>query len=229
MTRVKICCISSVGEARLAVQEGASALGLVSEMPSGPGVIPEDLIAEIAATVPPPVGTFLLTSRTQPAEIIAQQKRCGVNTIQLCDRLAPGAHEVLRESLPGVSLVQVVHVNDESSVGEALKVAGVVDAILLDSGNPSLPIKELGGTGRTHDWSLSRRIVQHVDVPVFLAGGLHAGNVNEAIRSVGPFGVDLCTGVRTEGLLDPARLRVFMGAVRSAAQQVADADAHSRG
>ncbi|GHC16943.1 phosphoribosylanthranilate isomerase [Aidingimonas halophila] len=217
MTRVKICCISSIEEARIAVREGASALGLVSQMPSGPGVVTEDLIAEIAATVPPSVGTFLLTSRTEPADIIAQQKRCRVNTIQICDRLAPGAHDFLRESLPGVSLVQVVHVNDESSVEEALEVSRVVDAILLDSGNQSLPVKELGGTGRTHDWALSKRIVQSVDVPVFLAGGLHAGNVSEAIRAVEPFGVDLCTGVRTEESLDPRKLSAFMEAVRSVA------------
>lgn len=217
MTRVKICCISSIEEARIAVREGASALGLVSQMPSGPGVVTEDLIAEIAATVPPSVGTFLLTSRTEPADIIAQQKRCRVNTIQICDRLASGAHDFLRESLPGVSLVQVVHVNDESSVEEALEVSRVVDAILLDSGNQSLPVKELGGTGRTHDWALSKRIVQSVDVPVFLAGGLHAGNVSEAIRAVEPFGVDLCTGVRTEESLDPRKLSAFMEAVRSVA------------
>ncbi|MDN3519384.1 phosphoribosylanthranilate isomerase [Aquisalimonas lutea] len=217
MVRAKICCISSVAEARVAVRAGASALGLVSEMPSGPGVITEDAIAEIAASVPPPVGTFFLTSRTDPGEIVAQQQRCGVNTIQICDRLAPGAHATLRASLPGVSLVQVVHVRDAASVDEALEVSRAVDAILLDSGNQSLPVKELGGTGRTHDWSLSRSIVQGVDVPVFLAGGLHADNVGEAIRAVRPFGVDLCTGVRTDGSLDDHKLATFMAAVAAAA------------
>ncbi len=181
----------------------------------------------MAATVPPPVGTFLLTSRIEPAEIIAQQKRCGVKTIQIYERLAPGAHEILRESLPGVSLVQVVHVNDESSVDEALEVGCVVDAILLDSGNQSLPVTEFGGTGRTHDWSLSKRIVQNVELPVFLAGGLHAGNVSEAIRTVKPFGVDLCTGVRTKGLIYPQKLGTFMAAVRSVAQQDAAVDPRS--
>lgn len=217
MVRAKICCISSTAEARVAVRAGASALGLVSEMPSRPGVITEDAIADIAASVPPPVGTFLLTSRTDPGEIVAQQQRCGVNTIQICDRLAPGAHATLRASLPGVSLVQVVHVTDAASVDEALEVGRAVDAILLDSGNQSLPVKELGGTGRTHDWSLSRSIVQGVDIPVFLAGGLHAGNVGEAIRAVQPFGVDLCTGVRTDGALDDRKLAAFMAAVAAAA------------
>ncbi len=158
MTRVKICCIGSVEEARLAVSLGASALGLVSEMPSGPGVIPEALIAEIAATVPPPVGRFLLTSLTDPDEIAAQQRRCGANTLQLCDRVPAGAHAVLRERLPGIAIVQVVHVGDGESVAEAIRIAPEVDALLLDSGNQRLPVKELGGTGRVHDWSLSAEI-----------------------------------------------------------------------
>jgi len=217
MRRVKVCCIGSIEEARLAVRLGASAVGLVSEMPSGPGVVSEALIAEIAASVPPPVATFILTSRTSSAEIIAQQKRCLVNTVQICDRLSPGVHAELRGSLPGVSLVQVIHVTGEESVAEALRAARDVDALLLDSGNPSLPVKELGGTGRTHDWSLSARIVEGSPIPVFLAGGLSTKNVGEAIRSVRPFGVDLCTGVRTAGALDERKLLRFMEAVAAAA------------
>jgi phosphoribosylanthranilate isomerase len=219
MTRVKVCCISSVAEARLAVRLGAAALGLVSEMPSGPGVIAEALIAEIAAAVPPPIATFLLTSRTDPEEIAAQQKRCGVNTIQFCDRLGSGALATLRKDLPGVSLVQVIHVIDEASIEEAVEAARLADALLLDSGNQMLPIKELGGTGRTHDWTLSSEIVKASRVPVFLAGGLNADNVGEAIRAVRPFAVDLCTGVRTKGALDEQKLMRFMAAVSSVGQQ----------
>ncbi len=217
MTRVKICCIGSIEEARLAVRLGASAVGLVSEMPSGPGIIAETLIAEIAAAVPPGIATFLLTSRIDPEEIIAQQKRCRVSTVQVCDRLADGSHAQLRRSLPGVSLVQVVHVTGDESIGEALRIAEQVDALLLDSGNPSLPVKELGGTGRTHDWSRSARIAKESPIPVFLAGGLGPTNVGEAIRAVRPFGVDICTGVRTAGVLDEEKLSRFMGAVAAAA------------
>jgi phosphoribosylanthranilate isomerase len=217
MTRVKVCCIRSVEEARLAVRLGASALGLVSQMPSGPGVVSEALITEIAAAVPPPIATFLLTSRTVPGEIIAQQHRCRVNTVQICDRLPAGAHAELRRLLPGISLVQVIHVSGNESVTEALQASRDVDALLLDSGDPTLPVKELGGTGRTHDWSISSRIVEDSPVPVFLAGGLKPENVGEAIRSVRPFGLDLCTGVRTAGVLDEHKLLRFMEAVAAAA------------
>src|ERR1044072_6703447 len=163
--RVKVCCIASVEEARTAVECGASALGLVSEMPSGPAVISEELIAEIAARVPPPVATFLLTCRQDAASIVAQQRRCRVNTLQLCDRVPVETYAELRAELPGVSLVQVIHVGGEESFEEATTVAPHVDALLLDSGKPDLAVKELGGTGRTPDWRVSRRIVEASRAP----------------------------------------------------------------
>lgn len=212
--RVKVCCISSVEEARAAIRAGASALGLVSSMPSGPGVISEALIAEIAASVPPPIATFLLTCGQDVGAIIAQQRRCRTNTVQLCDRLTAGSYADLRAAMPGVSLVQVIHVSGEASLEEALSVAPQVDALLLDSGNQTLAVKELGGTGRVHDWSISRRIREQVSVPIFLAGGLRPENVGEAIRQVGPFGLDLCSGVRSAGRLDEEKLGRFFARVR---------------
>jgi len=211
--RVKVCCIASVEEARAAVACGAAAVGLVSEMPSGPGVIAEELIAEIAARVPPTVATFLLTCRQDAASIVEQQRRCRVNTLQLCDRVPVAVYAGLRAALPGVSLVQVVHVRGEESFEEAVQVARHVDALLLDSGNQSLAVKELGGTGRTHDWRVSRRVVEASPVPVFLAGGLRPENVAEAVSTVRPFGLDVCSGVRTDGRLDAEKLRRFFGQI----------------
>ncbi len=211
--RVKVCCMSSGDECALAVEAGADAVGFVSAMPSGAGMVGEELIAGIAPLVPPPVATFLLTSSLDPAVIAAQQRRCGTNTIQLVDSVGPSCLASLREDLPGVRLVQVIHVVDDSSVEEAKQIAHLVDAILLDSGNPRLPVKELGGTGRTHDWTLSRRIRKESKVPVYLAGGLNASNVRDAIRLVEPFAVDVCSGVRTGGMLDRDKLYNFMSAV----------------
>jgi phosphoribosylanthranilate isomerase len=216
--RVKICCIRSVTEAALAIRHGAAAIGLVSAMPSGPGVIAEETIAEIAATVPPGVATFLLTSRHDADSIIAQQRRCRVNTLQLCDSVEPGCHVKLRASLPGLALVQVIHVTGPESVDEAVSIAGNVDALLLDSGNQKLAVKELGGTGRTHDWRISRKIVVSVRVPVFLAGGLTPENVATAIREVRPFGLDVCSGLRTNGHLDEEIMRRFFASINSTAE-----------
>ena len=210
---VKICCIGSVSEARTAIDYGVSALGFVGKMPSGPGVISDDLIYQIVKSVPPPIASFLLTSETSARGIIAHHRRTQTNTIQLVDAQTDHTYRLLREALPAVKIVQVIHVLDEGSIEEALGVADEVDAILLDSGNPNLQIKELGGTGRVHNWLLSRKIVETVKIPVFLAGGLNTDNICRAIDTVRPFGVDLCGGVRTDGRLDEKKLSHFMNAV----------------
>jgi len=208
--RLKVCCIASVEEARLAIRHGADAVGLVSTMPSGPGVIPDDRIAEIAAAIPPRISIFLLTSNRQVRAIVGQQQRFGVDTIQLCDGLPPAALRELRSLMPKVSIVQVIHVVGDGALDEARSAAADVDALLLDSGNPSKTVKELGGTGRTHDWTLSRAIRDEVDIPVWLAGGLTPDNVAEAVRRVRPFGVDVCSGLRIDGHLDEPQLLRFV-------------------
>ena len=212
-TRIKICCMSSVDEVRIAVRAGADALGFVSAMPSGAGIISEDLIAELIPIVPPPVGTFLLTCETDATRIVGQQRRSGANTLQLCDRVDASVRALVCRQLPGVRIVQVVHVTGPGSVDEALEVQETSDAILLDSGNQSLDVKELGGTGRTHDWAVSATIREKAQVPIFLAGGLNPENVREAIAAVRPFGVDVCSGLRTEGKLDAEKVAAFMRAV----------------
>ena len=212
--RVKVCCIASLAEAELAAGLGADALGLVSAMPSGPGVIAEDVIAQVAARVPPPVATFLLTSLVEPDAIVEQQRRLRATTLQLVDRTTAEARRAVREALPGVRIVQVVHVTGPASLDEALLAQEESDALLLDSGNADLAVKELGGTGRVHDWATSARIREAVDVPLVLAGGLRPDNVRQAIDEVGPFGLDVCSGVRTGGRLDAAKLAALLAAAR---------------
>lgn len=212
-TRVKICCISSTDEAKMAIEFGASALGLVANMPSGPGVITDEEIRKITRIVPPAISTFMLTSETLADEIIEHHKRTLTNTIQIVDELKEGAYQKIREALPAIKIVQVIHVLDEKTIDEAVKISYSVDALLLDSGNPNLKIKELGGTGRVHNWALSRKIVEQSKVPVFLAGGLSSENVRQAIEQVQPFGLDLCSGVRTDKKLDPRKLEAFFNNV----------------
>jgi phosphoribosylanthranilate isomerase len=210
MIRVKICCISSEEEARIAIDFGASAIGLVARMPSGPGPISDDMIRQIAKTVPPPVATFMLTSETSVEKIIEHHHRTNTNTIQIVDKLSSGTYPQLKTALPDIKIVQVIHVIDESSVDEAFEISHLVDAILLDSGNPKLKIKELGGTGRVHNWKISRRITEIAKCPVFLAGGLNPENVRDAVEEVQPFAVDVCSGVRTEGHLDRKKVELFI-------------------
>ena len=214
-TRIKICCISSVHEAKTAIDHGADALGLVGKMPSGPGPIPDWLISEIVKTIHPPVASFLLTCEQSSEEIIYHVKRVDTNTVQIVDELTTGDYADIRTALPHLKIVQVIHVNDEKSIEEAVRLSAHVDALLLDSGNPRAATKTLGGTGNVHNWEISHEIVKATSVPVFLAGGLHANNVRQAIEKVQPFGVDVCSGVRTEGKLDPGKVEAFIRAVHS--------------
>jgi phosphoribosylanthranilate isomerase len=208
-TKVKICCISSIEEAQNALKFGADVLGLVAKMPSGPGTIENDLIAEIVKSIPSETTTFLLTPKINPYEVIEHQRLTGTNCIQLVDSVKIEDYKILRENLPNIQLIQVIHVTGEESIEEAKQYAEVADMILLDSGNPNLKIKELGGTGRVHNWELSCKIVASISKPVFLAGGLKPENIREAIETVKPYGVDLCSGVRTDGKLDLEKLRRF--------------------
>jgi phosphoribosylanthranilate isomerase len=218
-TRVKICCIESLDAARAATIAGADALGFVSAMPSGPGVIGEDRIAAIVAAAPAGPRRFLLTCAADAETIAAQVRRCGVDTVQLVDELAPAQVARLRDLIPGLQVVQVIHVRGEIALAEASAAAAHADALLLDSGNPEAARKILGGTGRTHDWALSRRIREAVAVPVWLAGGLTPQNVAQAIDAVAPYGVDVCSGVRTDGLLDEAKVAAFVMAAHAAPRQ----------
>jgi len=199
----------------MAIDHGADALGLVGKMPNGPGPIPDWLISEIVKTIHPPIASFLLTSEQSSEEIIYHIKRVDTNTVQIVDELTAGTYNDIRTALPHLKIVQVIHVIDDKSIEEAVRLSSSVDALLLDSGNPKASLKTLGGTGNVHNWEISREIVRAVEVPVFLAGGLHAGNVRQAIETVQPFAVDICSGVRTEGKLDPNKLESFINAVHS--------------
>lgn len=218
-TRLKVCCMASVAEALTAARLGADAVGLVAAMPSGPGPIADDLIRAIAGSVPPGVSRFLLTSRVDPEGVVSHVEATGVDTVQLVDAVQEGTYAALRQRQPSVRIVQVLHVESERSVEDAGRLEAFVDAFLLDSGRPGAKVKELGGTGRTHDWSISAAIVARVRRPVWLAGGLNPANVADAIRAVRPFGIDLCSGVRTGGRLDEAKVAALVAAMRAADAQ----------
>jgi phosphoribosylanthranilate isomerase len=216
-TRIKVCCIADRQEARMAIAAGADALGLVAEMPSGPGPISDAAIADIIPIVPPPISTFLLTSRTRAENIADHIALTRPTTVQIVSHIEEAESQRLAELAPHVQRVQVIHVEDASALDLIPLYAPYVHAFLLDSRRPNAEHVQLGGTGETHDWDVSAAFVAASPLPVFLAGGLKPENVGAAIAKVRPFGVDLCSGVRTGGKLDQAKLKRFFEAVWSAA------------
>jgi phosphoribosylanthranilate isomerase len=222
-TRIKICCMASLDEVRLAIRAGADAVGLIgkSAQPSSPRAVDDRTVAELAASVPPPIATFMLTSERTAQGIACLVQAAGASTVQICSHLAPAESEELSRRLSSTRRVQVIHVEDQGALELIAPYAPFVHAFLLDSGRPGLPSPVYGGTGLTHDWSVSAEFVKRIARPVFLAGGLTAANVGDAIRRVRPFGVDLCSGTRTAGRLDPEKLYAFTAAVRAADAELA--------
>ena len=219
-TRVKVCCIKSDDEAHLATLLGADALGLVGEMPSGPGVITAEMAARIALSAPPPVCSFLLTAETTAERLADHAMQVAPAALQIVSHVAPEEYVRLDELLPRTRTkrVQVIHIEGGKALDLIDIYASHVDAFLLDSGRPSAAIPELSGTGRVHDWKVSADFVTRSPIPVFLAGGLGSHNAAEAVARVGPYGLDLCTGVRTDGCLDAGKLSRFMAEVAKADQ-----------
>lgn len=215
-TRVKICCIANSQEAELAIRYGADALGLVGEMPSGPGIISDDVATEISSRTPPPVSTFLLTSETRADRIADHVLKVGASTVQIVTHIDTDESKRLADLIPHIRRVQVIHVEDDTCLSLIRIYEENCHAFLLDSGKPSAAVPELGGTGRTHNWEISRQFIMQSKLPVFLAGGLTPENVGNAIDKLQPFGVDLCSGVRSYDKLDEEKLSAFMKAVRTA-------------
>lgn len=213
-TRIKICCIASAKEAAQAIAAGADAIGLVGPMPSGPGTIDTTTARDIALSTAPPVTAWLLTSEVEPERIAAHADECGATTVQIVQQVAPSVHERLMAIAPRLRRVQVIHVEGGDAHDKVDAYGTLPHAFLLDSGRPSAG--ELGGTGRRHDWTVSAKIVGAAPRPVFLAGGLSPQNAGDAIRAVRPFGLDVCSGLRSKSGLDAPKLTAFMAAARAA-------------
>jgi phosphoribosylanthranilate isomerase len=215
-TRIKVCCIASANEARMAVNAGVDALGFVCAKPASPRTIAEATVAEITSLAPPTVATFLLTSEVTADAIAAHVRRTHPTTVQILSHIDPAESARLAELEPHIRRVQVIHVENSAALEMISAYGAYVHAFLLDSGRPNAATPELGGTGRQHDWATSAAFVQASPLPVFLAGGLSPANVAAAIQLVKPYGVDLCSGVRTDGRLDAGKLTAFVASVRKA-------------
>ncbi len=209
--------MQSEDDVRLALDAGADAFGLVARMPSGPGPIPDPLIRDIAAAFPERL-SILLSSRTEPSAIRDHLARCGTRGLQLVDAVTAETRAAVKAGFPDLLLIQTVHVGGPAAACAARRAAEHADMLLLDSGapEPADGARELGGTGRTHDWQVSAEIVRESPVPVWLAGGLDAENVGRAIETVRPYGVDVCSRLRPASALDPALLQAFVSAARRA-------------
>ena len=212
--RVKICGISSVEDARAAAAAGADAVGcLVGLQHPSPDGVDAAAAGVIFAALPPFVARVLVTHRTTVEEVAALAAEAHPTVVQLHGPFPLETIPLLRAALPHVAIVKNVHVEGEESLDAAREAGGVADAVLLDSKTKD----RIGGTGTTHDWTISARIVREVATPIILAGGLNPENVAEAIARVNPWAVDVNSGTRgPDGRKSHFRIRAFVAAAKGA-------------
>jgi phosphoribosylanthranilate isomerase len=208
MVRVKICGNRSIDEILMAIQAGADAVGLiVGALHYTEDSLNPETANEILNRIPPFVNSVLVTHLLKAEDVLEVFQNVSTNTIQLQGNIEEREIRILKEMLINVKFIKTVHVQDERAIKIAESIAPLVDAIHLDSING----ERIGGTGITHDWSISRRIVSRVNKPVILAGGLSPKNIEEAIAAVSPFAVDANSGLEYEnGDKDPIKVRDFI-------------------
>ncbi|MGE5328340.1 MAG: phosphoribosylanthranilate isomerase [Deltaproteobacteria bacterium] len=206
--RVKICGIKRIEDALKAIEFGADAIGLLIKTQSK-NSIDENTAREIVRTLPPFCSSVMVVITTDIKEIVELSRYIGVTAIQLHGENSPEDILNIKRELPFVKIIKTLHVTNIETINNCKKYFKIADAILLDSTNFSGGA--VGGTGLTHDWSISRKIVEESPIPVILAGGLNPENVAEAVKIVEPYGVDVQSGVNGEdGFKDYAKLERFI-------------------
>ncbi len=194
---LKVCCIQNIAEALSCIERQVHMIGFVSAMPTGFRLLTDLQIKDIISQLPPSETlSVLLSSRTSAAGLVDHIRYTGAQALQIVDELSQDVLRQVREQLPELKIIQVIHVTSPKDIEKAQSIESLVDYILLDSGKQQGNPKALGGTGLTHDWSISAELVRSLSKPVMLAGGLKLQNIAEAIDTVGPAGIDICTGLR---------------------------------
>jgi phosphoribosylanthranilate isomerase len=216
MVRVQIAGVSSLEEALAAEQAGADALGFTVRLPNG---LHDDLTEakarSIIAALPPFIASVAITYVETPREAVDLCRYLGVAALQLHGPFPTQELPLIRAALPHLKLIRAVHVTGPGALAQARALERRVDALILDTYDPTTG--RHGATGQTHDWSISRQIVDHIRTPVILAGGLTPDNVAEAIRIVQPWAVDVHTGIeRADGTRDFSAIGAFVARAKAA-------------
>ena len=203
--KVKICGLKRELDVKLACELGADMLGFVVEVPSSPRSLSLEEAARLMELVPEDVRSVIVTVPQGLRRVLEAYKRLKPDILQIHGHLELSG---LREEIPNVKIVKALGMRSSSVIEEALKCSKFVDGFLADSPHPG----KFGGTGLTHDWSLSKRLRDAVyPKPFILAGGLNPENVESAVRLVKPYAVDVSSGVELKpGMKDPEKLEAFI-------------------
>jgi phosphoribosylanthranilate isomerase len=205
--KVKICGITNTEDARLVLESGADMLGMIVDVPiASPRKIPLDTAVEIAHALSGEIDlvAVLMPHRVQEVEHIVRQLK--PFAVQLHGFESNAFLHAVRDAVPGVKVIKTVHVDETGTIHGGLPESDYLDFLLLDTVS-----HQIGGTGKTHNWATSARLVEQSTVPVLLSGGLSSSNVCDAIRAVKPYGVDVASGVESSpGRKSKEKIERFM-------------------
>ncbi len=212
-TRVKICGIKTLEDALAAAEAGADELGFHVGLTGARAPLEADNVAKIIAELPENVESVMVTSVTEAEQLIQLARKTGAQVIQLYGDATPETIGDVRKALPGIKVWKVLNVSDESSIEKAKEYQDSADAIALDTLNKETGVR--GGTGKTHDWNISKKIVESISIPVILAGGLNPENVADAVKTVHPYGLDVNSGVSNpDGSKNIEKVKAFVQAAK---------------
>jgi len=211
--RIKFCGTASLADMRCAIDAGCDAVGFIMGVTyqSADVVTPAEA-AKMIRELPPFIEPVAVTHLRETEDLIRLVRDSRCTTLQIQDTVEPSGIPVIRDALPYLKIVKAVHVTDESAIRTAKRYEPYADALILDTRTR----ERIGGTGIPHDWNISATIVANSAIPVILAGGLTPENVTEAIRRVRPYGVDVHSGVKKDGVRSPERTLAFAREARSA-------------
>lgn len=219
--KVKICGMRCAEDVDMAVRCGADAVGFITEVPvHTPRKIDSDTASRLIGRVPPFVDSVLVIMPADARQALELIRKGRPDAIQIHNDLGARDIGMIRDGLDGNRQRIIKTLTVPAGAGRAarsliaqieeLESSGLIDAVLLDSAKAGMS----GGTGLTHDWSVSREIVENTEIPIILAGGLRPENVRSAVEEVRPFAVDTASGVETEGKKDPAKVSRFIKEAR---------------
>jgi phosphoribosylanthranilate isomerase len=215
---IKICGNTNLEDALLAAESGADALGFV--FAPSPRQVNRETVQEITRQLPPGLETIGVFVDATFDEIAATVTACNLTGVQLHRSSDPKLPSRLRDQFPSLKILSVMHYKgpDFAQQLATSQQNGVVDGVLVDSSSA----KAVGGTGTSFNWAEARRafLAAAPQVRLIAAGGLSPENVQDAIETLEPWGVDVVSGVeRTPGKKDPARVREFIQSAREAAKK----------
>ena len=225
--KVKICGIRRREDARLAIDRGADAIGvLVGQQHPSPDFISAELASCILRDLPPFVSGVLVTHVDQPKDLLGLIKQVKPSAVQIHSAMPPDALAAVRRHHPELPLLKVVHANGPNPIATIRAYAGLINGVVSDSCNPATG--QVGGTGMPHDWAVSAQLARQGGLPLILAGGLTPNNVAAAIAQVSPWGVDVNSGVKgDDGFKSDARLNDFIARARQPNRPVTIASANA--